>query len=130
MNSTDLKTIIESLQSDVAQIGGTLRQISETVIAEGISEYPVYIASQQPVTLGKPIFKLDEFPLNWYFNAAILEEFMRRDIVLGEKLNEFKKTYGDPLQKACIFVITPEIGQFVFVPYEVDAPETDSEATS
>lgn len=116
----DLDIIIESLTSDVAQIGTTFKQVAETVIEEGISEYPVFIASQELVNLGRPIFDQEEFPLNWFFSASILEDFMKREIVLGEKLQQFKKAYGDPMERACIFVVTPEIGQFVFVPYEID----------
>lgn len=114
----DLDIIIESLKSDVAQVAPTLKQVAETVIAEGISEYPVFVASQEFTPIGRPIFDQDELPLNWFFNATILEDFVKRKIVLGEKLREFQKAYGDPAERACIFVLTPEIGQFVFVPYE------------
>jgi len=114
----DLDIIIESLKSDVAQVAPTLKQVAETVIEEGISEYPVFIAAQEMVNIGKPIFDQDELPLNWFFSASILEDFMKREIVLGDKLQQFKKTYGDPKEKACIFVVTPEVAQFVFVTYE------------
>ncbi len=114
----DLELIIESLTSDVAQVAPTLKQIAETVIEESISEYPVFIASQELVNIGKPIFTQEEFPLNWFFRVSILEDFMKREIVLGDKLQQFKKTYGDPMERACIFVVTPDVAQFVFVPYE------------
>jgi hypothetical protein len=117
-NETDI--ILESLQNDVAQVSATLKQIAETVIEEGISEYPVFVAAQQVVEIGKPIFDQDELPLNWFFRVSILEDFMRKEIVAGENLVRFKKAYGDPQVKACIFVITPEEGKFVFVPYEVE----------
>lgn len=115
---SNIDILIESLKSDVAQVATTLKQVAETVIEESISEYPVFIASQEVVNLGKPIFDQDELPLNWYFSASILEDFVKREIVLGENLRQFKKTYGDPAKRACIFVVTPEVGQFVFVPYE------------
>jgi len=113
----DLDLIIESLKSDVAQVAQTLQQVAETVIAEGISEYPVFIASQEIVNLGRPVFDQDELPLNWFFSVTILEDFMKREIVLGDKLQQFKRTFGDPKERACIFVVTPEVAQFVFVPY-------------
>ena len=120
MEENDLSPILESLQNDVAEIGPTLRQIVQTVINESISEYPVFVAAQEMVELGKPIFDREEVHLNWFFNASILEDFQRKGIVQGERLLAFKRTYGDPLERACIFVVTPEVAQFVFVPYEVE----------
>ncbi len=119
MEDHDLSPILESLQNDIAEIGPTLQHIVATVINEGISEYPVFIAAQEIIDLGKPIFDREEVQLNWFFNASILEDFQRKGIVRGERLLSFKRTYGDPLERACIFVITPEIQQFVFVPYEI-----------
>lgn len=113
--------VLESIQNDVAQVGDSLKVIAERVITEGISEFPVFIASQEWVDLGKPIFDRDSVQLNWFFSASILEDFVRRDIVKTDKVKGFKQTYGDPLERACVFVVTPEVQQFVFVPYDVDA---------
>lgn len=112
--------ILESLQNDVALVGEHLKAIAERVIEEGISEYPVFIAAQEIVEIGRPIFDRDEFTLNWFFNASILEEFVNKQIVTKENLNRFKRTMGDPQEKAAIFVITTEEARFVFVPYELE----------
>ena len=117
MEEQSFDLIFESLQNDVAQVSPTLKQIAETIIDEGISEYPVFVATQELIDVGKPIFDREEVQLNWFFNASILEDFQRKDIVKGENLLEFKRAYGDPKEKACIFVITPEMAHFVFVPY-------------
>ncbi len=115
--------LLESIQNDVAQIGDSLKLIAERVINEGISEYPVFIASQEWVELGKPIFDRDSVQLNWFFNASILEDFVRKNLVQTDKVKGFQATYGDPMKRACIFVVTPEVQQFIFVPYDVDAIE-------
>jgi len=112
--------VLESVQNDVAQIGESLRIISQRVVEEGISEYPVYIASQEWVDLGKPIFDRDSVQLNWFFNASILEDFVQKKIVRGDRIKDFQRTYGDPLKRACVFIVTPEVQQFVFVPYDLD----------
>lgn len=116
--------ILESIQNDVAQVGDSLKLIAERVISEGISEYPVFIAAQDWVDLGKPIFDRDSVQLNWFFNASILEDFVSKDIVKTDKVKGFKAAYGDPLERACIFVVTPELQQFIFVPYDVDSIDT------
>ena len=112
--------ILESIRNDVAQVGQDLKQIALRVISEGISEYPVFVAAQEMVDIGKPIFDRGNTPINWFFNASILEDFTRKKIVLNQQVNHFKKTYGDPKEKACIFVISEGKGQFVFVPYEIE----------
>ena len=116
-------TILESVQNDVAEVGESLRIIAQRVIAEGISEYPVFIAAQEWVDLGKPIFDRDSVQLNWFFSASILEDKEQKNVVTADRVKDFQKAYGDPNQRACVFVITPDIQQFIFVPYDVDAIE-------
>ncbi len=119
MTKEEFATILESLQNDVAQVGEHLKKISTSVIDEGISEYPVFVAAQQLIDIGKPIFDRDSVMLNWFFSASILEDFLRRKIILQENLQAFKRTYGDPKEKACIFVIAQDEARIVFVPYEI-----------
>ncbi|WNJ21088.1 hypothetical protein [Pontibacter sp. G13] len=120
MSDSQPNLVLESVQNDVAQVGETLKMIAQRVISEGISDYPVFIASQTLVDMGKPIFDRDSIALNWFFNASILEEFVSRQVVTSENVQKFKEAFGDPAEKACIFVLTEEVGQFVFVPYDVD----------
>lgn len=120
MEQDDFSIILESLNNDIALIGEQLKEIAQRVMDEGISEYPVFVASQEIIDIGKPIFDRDEVSVNWFFNASILEDFVRRDLVKRENLGRFQRAFGDPAEKACIFVIANESGQFVFVPYQQD----------
>lgn len=113
--------ILESIRNDVAQIGPQLKVISQRVIDEAISEYPIYVASQEVIDIGRAIFDRDSIDLNWFFTATILEDFVHRGLINRTKLREFQNTFGDPKETACIFVITETgEGHFVFVSYEVD----------
>lgn len=117
------ETIIESLRNDIAQVGPQLREIAEKVISEGISDYPIFVAAQEMIEIGKPIFDRDVVPVNWFFSASILEDFVRRELVKRENLGRFQRTFGDPSEKACIFVITGDDARFVFVPYTEEQEE-------
>lgn len=117
--------ILTSIRNDVAVVGSQLKAIAERVIEEGISEYPVFVASQQIIDIGKPIFDRDEVQINWFFSASILEDFLRRDLVNNAKLGEFQAAFGNPMTTACIFVIAEEKGQFVFVPYDIEGANQD-----
>ncbi|RMG75927.1 MAG: hypothetical protein D6722_00200 [Bacteroidetes bacterium] len=111
--------VLESVRNDVAQVGADLKLIAERVIDEGISDYPVFVVTQEPVDFGRMIFDRDEISLNWFFQATILEDFVKRDLVTREHLGEFQAAFDDPRERACIFVLTPEVQQFVFLPYDI-----------
>jgi hypothetical protein len=113
------REVLESLRTDIAQVGPTLRDIAEEVIDEGISEYPIFVATQQPLDLGRAIPDLDEVPLTWQFRASLLEELVKRKVVQPDHVYRFQRTYDNPRRKACVFVITEVGAQFVFVPYEL-----------
>ncbi len=116
----ELDPSLESLRNDMAQIGPHLREIADRVIEEGITEFPVFVASFELVDIGKPIFDRDSIQLNWFFNASILEDFVRKNIVKKDKLGQFQKVYENPREKACIFMITPEEAKFIFIPYLIE----------
>jgi hypothetical protein len=111
---------LEAIRSDIRIIGSTMRAFSRHVIEEEISEYPVYVAYQDAVSIGKPFLSKENDHLNWHYNVSILEEFVKRGVVEKEKLDDFLETFGDPEERACIFVILPEQGGFVFVPYDIE----------
>ena len=111
---------LEAIRNDIRIIGPTMRAFSMHVIEEEISEYPVYVAYQDMVSLGKPFLSKENDHLNWHYNVSILEEFVKRGVVDKDKLDDFLETFGDPEERACIFVVLPEQGGFVFVPYELE----------
>ena len=121
--------ILESIQNDVALIGAHLQIIAQKVIDEQISDFPLFVASQQIVNIGRPVFDRDEVQTNWFFNASILEEFIKNGLISQARLGNFRDTFGDPKERACIFVITGEEGQFIFVPYDIE-PGTKAEGES
>ncbi len=111
--------ILESIRNDVDQIGHQLKEISLQVISEGISSFPIFVASHEQHQIGRPIFDPDSSMLNWTFHASIVEEFIQKDIIRKDRVNAFQKTYQDPEERACIFVLAPDMAQFIFVPYDL-----------
>ncbi len=112
--------ILESLQNDIFQVGVSLKEIAHKVLDEGISEFPIFVASQEMVELGKHIFDRDSIQLNWFYYASFIEEFIKKQLILQENLSQFKRIYNNPREIACIFVIShEEDARFVFVPYDM-----------
>ncbi|MFN8397533.1 MAG: hypothetical protein U0176_23125 [Bacteroidia bacterium] len=122
-SETSENSALEAIRNDLRIIGSTMRSFSMHVINEEISQFPVYIASQDDVSIGKPFLTKEKDHLNWNYNVSILEEFVKRGVVTEEKLEDFIETFGDPEERACIFVVLPAEGGFVFVPYEVEEEE-------
>jgi len=111
----------------MAHVGADLKTIAHSVIEESISEYPIFVVAQELISFGRQVFDRDEVSLNWFFYASLLEEFLKKEIITKEKVKDFQKAYDDPLERACIFIVTPEVQQFVFVPYDVEAIEAEQE---
>lgn len=115
--------ILESIRNDVARVGIQLKDIAAQVMEQGISDYPIFVASHDQHLIGKPVFDPDASTLNWTFHASFLEEFVQKGIIQKDKLSAFYKTYHEPQERACIFVLLPEQAQFIFAPYELSEEE-------
>ena len=96
----------------------SIREISEEIIDNQVSKYPIFIASREETNLGKKIIDKEELALEWSINASTLEEFVRRKIVLENKLEAFKKSYKDPRKFLCVFTLLTENAGFIYLPYD------------
>jgi hypothetical protein len=96
----------------------SIREISDEIIDNQVSKYPIFIASREETNLGKQIIDKEELALEWSINASTLEEFVRRKIVLENKLEAFKKSYKDPRKFLCVFTLLTENAGFIYLPYD------------
>jgi hypothetical protein len=47
-----------------------------------------------------------------------MEEFVKRNLLKLDQWPEFKKTYKDPENFACVFLIDGKDAHFLYVPYQ------------
>lgn len=107
-----------NLREDFGLCRDYLRQVAIEVLDQGISNYPIFIASTQPVGLGRTIIDRDELDITWSFAASHLEDFVHRGLIDRSKVDDFRNTYKDPRRFACVFTILSETDiNFVFIPY-------------
>ena len=52
-NPADNDTILESLHNDFEKVKESLHFVAQKVIEEGISEYPIFVASHEWIEIGK-----------------------------------------------------------------------------
>jgi hypothetical protein len=107
-----------SLEKDLKLYNESIREVAVEIMIEGLSKYPIFIAHQHEVKLGESILDRNDLHTEWSINASTLEEFVERGIIKKELEERFIKTYKNPHDFMCVFVIVPEGANFVYYPYE------------
>lgn len=111
------ENFLQALKRDLEIYKDTLKEVSMEIIANHISNYPIFVAHTDPIYLGRPVINHEVFGTTWDVNASMLEEFVKRGLVQPSKVDDFKKIYKDPKLNACVFVVSGEEANFVFLPY-------------
>lgn len=119
MTEEMLKSYLNTLRLDLNFFKESIKEVSQDIVNEGYSKYPVFVAHQSEVKLGEVILDREELGTNFTIQASTLEELTERQIVLPKNREKFISAYKDPEKFCCIFLVTEHGAQFVFVPYEV-----------
>jgi hypothetical protein len=106
-----------SLEKDLKFFNQSIREVSVEIMVEGLSSYPIFIAHQHELALGELI--LDRYDLNteWSIHASTLEEFVEKGIIKEVLKDRFIKSYKNPHDFMCVFVVVPEGANFIYYPY-------------
>lgn len=116
MNS-EISPVLQSFYEDFKKVSLGLQKISKETLNNGITDYPIFIASSVPVNLGILLFMPEKLNLKWYFYISMLEELKKKQVIQEERLEAFKVTYKSPEDYACFLLMLPEEANFIFVPY-------------
>jgi len=92
-----------------------MREAADTIINEGVSEYPIFVVHQQEVELGIPIAIRGKVRGNWSVNATTMEEMISKNILKEEKVDSFKTIYKSPKTYLCCFALSELGAQFIFI---------------
>ncbi|NUM32158.1 MAG: hypothetical protein HUU47_07520 [Bacteroidetes bacterium] len=114
----ELKIELDSLQNDVDFYKTSIKEVSDEIIDEKISEFPIFIAHKSKIPFGEIILDHTELNTTWSISVSTLEEFMDKNIIENSKAGFFKANYKNPQEFICIFLITGISASFVFVPYK------------
>ncbi len=104
-----------SLHNDVELLQDQLATISAEIRNQDISKYPIFIASKEPVEIGKLLFSPNKDLTNWNIAMSTLENLVNLEIVSLEKVDEFRKVYKDPDNFFCFLVMKPNQPEFIFI---------------
>jgi hypothetical protein len=109
-----------SLERDLKFFNESIREVAVEIMVEGLSSYPIFIAHQHDVKLGEVILDRNELNTEWSIHASTVEEFVERGIIKKELKDRFLKSYKNPHEYMCVFVVVPEGANFVYYPYVRD----------
>jgi len=107
-----------SLEKDLELYNDSVREIAVEIIAEGITQYPIFVAHQHTVSIGEVILNKEELNTNWTIQASTFEEFVEKGIIKPDLKELFIKNYKKPEDFMCVFVIVPEGANFIYYPYK------------
>lgn len=106
-----------SLERDLKFFNDSIREVAIEIMVEGLSNYPIFIAHQHELRLGEVILDRKDLNSEWSIHASTLEEFVEKGVIKQALKERFIKSYKDPYEYVCIFVVVPEGANFVYYPY-------------
>lgn len=109
-----------TISKDFAIVSETLKEASYQIRKRGFSDFPIFPTSKQELPIGQLLIAKEEVAAEWNYYATYLDEFIQRQLVAKDKVDEFKKVYKDPDEFCCLFVVDGDFTRFLFIPYPVD----------
>lgn len=108
------------LQSDVQPFRDQLAEAADTVVDEGVSNYPILFAFDGAAKDQVPgIFVTDistQRGTVWHLNLTTLEELVAKTIIPPEKIDPFREVYKKNHNELCFLIVDKEGARFGFVP--------------
>ena len=109
----------KQLQKELKPYMKAMTLACDTILDKDVSKYPIMIAHQQELELGIPIVTVETYPTGkWNIHASSLEEFVAKQIISTDKVQNFRATYKDVKSFICVFSLSELGAKFVFLPRE------------
>lgn len=106
---------LKSLEEELKSYKKLLGSVADTIMEQDVSSYPIFVLYRDAIEVGLPL-NTDNIEGSWLVNASSLEEFVAKQLVLTDKVEEFKSVYKDPTAFLCLFVVDKSGATFVFIP--------------
>ncbi len=107
----------QQLKQELQPFMTMMGKASDTIVLEEVSSYPIFVLHRGgEVALGIPLKEYEGVLLDWGINASTLEEFVAKQIIQNDKVEEFKKIFKPADSQLCLFLITKDGATFVFLP--------------
>jgi hypothetical protein len=108
-----------TISQDFVKVADTLKEASYQ-IRKGGFDFPIFPISKKPIAVGQLLIDKSSLGLEWNYYASFLNEFVQRELVAEDREEDFKKTYKDPDEYCCLFVLDQEFAKFIYIPFPID----------
>ena len=109
-----------TITKDFVKIADTIKEAAYQIVMQGFSDYPIFPICKEKMALGQELIPKELFQLDWNYNVSFLDEFVQRELITIENMDNFKNIYRDYNEFCCLFVVDITDTSFIFVPYPVD----------
>ncbi len=106
----------KNLERELLPYKEALRQAAEVIVDQDVSNYPVFVVHQNSIDIGINIVDGEQVQGKWSVNASTLEEFVAKQVIAQEKLEDFKMLYKTHPGDLCLFVLEGSEANFIFLP--------------
>ena len=108
-----------TISADFVKVADTLKEASYQIRKAGFN-HPIFAISKEVVPIGQLLIDKFSLQLDWNYFASFMDEFVQRELIAKEKVDDFVSAYKDPDEFCCLFVVDKEFTRFVFIPYPED----------
>lgn len=112
----DTNPLYESLEADLAPLKETLASAANVIVDQDVSFFPIFVLCQEVVDIGINIVGRGVAGSSWLVNASTLEEFVAKQLIAAEKVEDFQALYKTHPGDLCLFVVGGQTADFVFLP--------------
>lgn len=118
MNEEEFEKQLKVLKADIDFYNDWIKEVSNDIVKNAFSSYPVFIAHQHESKIGELILDMRDFARDHSINASTLEELIKAGVIQQSRAEEFKAAYKDPKKHCCILWLRPDGANFIFIPFK------------
>lgn len=108
-----------TISQDFVKVSDLLKDASYQIRKAGF-EFPIFAICKEAQPVGQLLIDRINNATEWNYFASFLDEFVQRELVAKDKVDDFKAAYKDPDEFCCLFVIDQAFTNFVFIPFPED----------
>ncbi|MFB9212338.1 hypothetical protein ACFFUR_11025 [Echinicola jeungdonensis] len=106
-----------TITKDFIKVADTLKEASYQVRSRKFSQFPIFPVCKTEQPIGKLLMGNQELAIDWNYYITYLDEFIQRQLIDENGLEDFKQAYKDPDEFCCLFVVDEGFTNFVYIPY-------------
>ena len=108
-----------TISQDFVKVSDILKEASYQIRKAGF-EFPIFPISKESQPVGQLLIDKGSQETQWFYYASFLGEFVQRELVAPDRLEDFEKAYKNPDEFCCLFVVDQAFTNFVFIPFPED----------